>query len=508
MSDMSMEKNTKKLGVGAIVLMIFSVIFGIGNTAVAFFKMGYASIIWYVFGGLTFFLPLMFISAEFASSFKDDSSGGIYTWMRRSRGELYGFLGTFMFYFSMFIWLVGVSTRIWVPISSFLFGEDKTQSWSLFGLEGTQTLGILGIILMLVITFLASRGFNKVSLIAKISGISCTIINILLYVLSFTVLLMNKGFFEEKIEGLTTFVNSPSPDHTPITLFAFVTFAIFAYGGIESLGSFVDKAKSANTFSKACFLGTIFIIGGYCLGIFCWGISTSYDQTHIPGIHMGNVTYMLMRNLGYKLGIGFGMSPDSALALGQFFMRVVGLSMLLGFFGAVVTLIYAPLKTLIDGSPKHMWPEIFYEKNKFDMPQKALWIQATAICVMVGIMSFFGKAMGMFFEVLQLLSNVGQCIPYVFIIASFPAFRKNDSFNHDYTLFKTKKSAIFVSTLSYIVVSLGTIFTIFEPILTNAEGAVFKTSSMIISPAIFFIIAFLVFNSYKKRTANLENTVD
>ena len=104
---------SKKLGVTSIVLIIFSVIFGFNNSAVAFLKMGYASIIWYIFGAVVFFLPFMFISAEYAASFKEDG-GGIYTWMRKSRGELYGFMGTFMCYFSILIVLVGVSARIWV----------------------------------------------------------------------------------------------------------------------------------------------------------------------------------------------------------------------------------------------------------------------------------------------------------------------------------------------------------------------------------------------------------
>ena len=499
---MTDNNNTKKLGVTSIVLMIFSIIFGFGNTAVAFLRMGYASIVWYIFGALIFFLPFMFISAEYAASFKGDG-GGIYTWMRKSRGELYGFTGTFMWYFSIIIWLVGISARIWVPISSALFGEDKTTTWRLFGLENSQTLGIIGILLILSVTFLATKGFNKLSIVAKIGGIACAIINVLLYITSLTVLILNKGAFAEPIKGIESFIKSPNPDHTTLTLFGFVTFAIFAYGGIEGLGSLVDKAKSARIFSKACVVATIFIAFGYSVAIFLWGVSSNYDEL-VKGNHsMGNITYILMRNLGFKLAQSFGGSLETCIATGKIFMRIVGLSMALGFLGALFTLIYSPIKTLIDGAPEKMWPSFLTKMNKANMPQNALWLQAAVVCTIVAIIALFGKALKTFFEVLQLLSNIGQCIPYIFIIAAFPAFRKNDSLDHEYTILKSKTTATVVSIISAITITVAVIFTMLDPALSKTDkDGMFKTLCMLIFPAVFFIFAFLIFNSYKKRVSN------
>lgn len=501
---MSDVRENKKLSVTGIVMMIFSVVFGFGNTGVAFFRMGYASIIWYAFGALVLFLPLMFISAEYAVSFKE-AGGGIYTWMRRSRGELYGFMGTFMWYFSIVIWMVGVCGRIWIPISSLFFGEDQSQIWSILGLKGTQLLGVLGIILIICITYFASKGFNKVSAVAKIGGIACTLINILLFVVSLTVLVLNKGFFEEPIKGASSFLTSPNESHTIITLIGFITFAIFAYGGIEGLGSLVEKAKSAKTFSKACIVATFVIAVGYCVGIFLWGVSCSYSQINAEGVNMGNATYLLMNNLGYKLGLGLGFSTEAALNLGKTFMRFVGLTMLLGFAGALFTLIYSPIKSLLDGAPKKMWPEFLMKKNKADMPANAMWIQTLIVCVLFGLISFLGTAAKSFYEILQLLSNVTQCATYIFIIASFPAFRRNESFNHDYTIIKSKSSAIVISTISYIIISLATIFTIIEPVLDkNNKDGTFQTLTMLISTTVFLLLSVVIFNSYKKRVSKDE----
>ena len=500
---MSDTKDTKKIGITGIILMVFSVIFGFGNPAVAYLKMGYASIIWYIFGAFTFFLPLMFVSAEFAVSFKNESSGGIYTWMRKSRGELYGFVGSFMYYFAIVVWMVGVSARIWPPISSFVFGKDVTKSWSILGLGNTQTIGLLGMLLIVAITYFASRGFNKVSTIARIGGISCSVINILLYVTSFTILILNRGFFEEPIKGAYSFLKTPNPAYEqPIVLIGFITFAIFAYGGIESLGSLVDKAKSAKTFSKACILSTVFIATGYCTAILLWGVSSNYTQlTSSEGVTVGNITYVLMNNLGTKLGLALGMGAQQAAGMGAMFMRIMGLSMLLCFCGALFTLIYSPLKTLLDGAPKNMWPKAMTMKNKYDMPQNAMWMQAAVVCVLIISTSFVGKDAKALFDVLQLLSNVGQCLPYLFIIASFPAFRRKDELNHEYKIFKTNFSVDIVCLISFLVILFGTISTIFQPVLAKEENGVFQTCWMLLAPVIFISIAFIIFYFYKKREA-------
>lgn len=499
---MSEVSQTKKLGVLSLVMMIFSIIFGFTNPTIAFLRLGYSSIIWYVFSAITFFLPLIFIVAEFAVSFKNDASGGIYTWMSRSRGELYGFVGTFMWYFVIIVWITGVAARIWVPISSLLFAEDKTKAWNLFGLGSTKTIVIFGILLVIGVTFMATRGFNKVSMIAKIGGLSCTAINILLYITSTLILILNKGYFEEPIKGFETFFKSPNPDHTILTLFGFITFSVFAFGGIETLASLVDKAKSAKTFSKACIIGGVVIAIGYSTAIFFWGITANYKEMNTRA-HLGNVLFIFMQNLGYKLGLALGMPIESASNLGSIFMRIVGVSIFFSFLGALFTIVYSPLKTLFDGSPKGLWPSNLTKKNNANMPQNAMWIQAAVVCLILAIIPFVSKDIASFFDILQLLTNVAQSLAFILIIAAFPAFRKNENLNHDFKIFKNNGVIYFVTTISLLVLSFATIFTIIEPVIIKAPGGLSKTMMMIMSPVVFLIIALLIFKSYKNRENNI-----
>ncbi len=73
-----MKKETTQIGLSALVLMIFSSIFGFSNSLTAFYQMGYASIIWYIVTAVLFFLPSALMFAEYGASFKAAKGGGFF----------------------------------------------------------------------------------------------------------------------------------------------------------------------------------------------------------------------------------------------------------------------------------------------------------------------------------------------------------------------------------------------------------------------------------------------
>ena len=133
---------TKKLTLVSLILMIFTSVFGFANMPRAFYLMGYAAIPWYVLSAILFFIPYAFMMAEYGSAFKKET-GGIYSWMEKSVGPKYAFIGTFMWYASYILWMVNTLSTICVPLSNAIFGSDRTESLSLLGLSSIQSLGIL-----------------------------------------------------------------------------------------------------------------------------------------------------------------------------------------------------------------------------------------------------------------------------------------------------------------------------------------------------------------------------
>ena len=102
---MGSKKSTSKLTLMALILMIFTSVFGFNNIPRAFYLMGYSAIPWYIFGAIAFFIPYAFMMAEFGAAYKDEK-GGIYSWMESSVGRKFAFIGTFMWFSSYIVWMV------------------------------------------------------------------------------------------------------------------------------------------------------------------------------------------------------------------------------------------------------------------------------------------------------------------------------------------------------------------------------------------------------------------
>lgn len=495
----SQTTNTKKLTFMPLVLMIFTSVFGFANMPRSFYLMGYAAIPWYILSAITFFIPFAYMVSEYGAAFKNES-GGIYSWMSKSMNPKYAFVATFMWYASYLIWMVNVSSGLWVVLSNAIFGSDVTSTWSLFGLSSTQTLGILACLWILFVTFVSSKGLNKITKITSLGGTAVALLNVVLIVGALIVLIGNGGQLAEPImaNGQNGFFHSPSPNYqSPIAVFSFLVFAIFAFGGVEVTGGLVDQTENAEkTFPKGVKTSAIVISIGYTIGIFCVGVFTNWES-FLSGdnIHMGNAAYAIMNNLGVQLGQVFGMSASAAATLGDWIARFVGLSMLLALSGAFFTLTYSPLKQLIQGTPKELWPGKL-AKIEDGMPKYAMKIQAIVVIVMILLVSFGGDAMAAFFNKLVLMTNVAMTIPYMFISGAFYSFKKKDEIEKPFVIYKTLKGSKIAAIMVTFVVGFANFFTIIQPAV---DGDISSTIWSIAGPLFFTLVALVMYNRYEKN---------
>ena len=270
-----MHQQLKKMSLIGLILMIFTSVFGFANSPSAFYLMGYSAMPFYLFSALFFFIPFALMMAEMGSAYRREE-GGIYSWMNHSVGPRFAFIGTFMWFASYVVWMVSTAAKIWVPLSTFLFGADKTQTWALGSLTPTQTVGILAACWMVVVTFIAVKGINKIAKITAVGGIAVMGLNLVLLLVSGAILLLNGGHFAQPLN----FTLSPNPGYqSGMAMLSFVVFAIFAYGGIEAVGGLVDKTdKPEKNFAKGIIIAAIVISIGYSLAIVLWGVSANWQQ--------------------------------------------------------------------------------------------------------------------------------------------------------------------------------------------------------------------------------------
>lgn len=494
---MGKNDSDKKLTLVPLILMVFTSVYGFANIPRAFYLMGYAAIPWYILAAITFFIPFAYMMAEYGAAFKNET-GGIYSWMEKSVGPKYAFIGTFMWYSSYIIWMVNICSSIWIPFSNAIFGSDKTSTWSILGLDATKSLGILGILWIVTVTFVSTKGLEKIKKITSIGGTAVSLLNVVLWVIGFLILILNKG---QLAEPLTTsaLIQSPNVNYTTILAsLSFVVFAVFAYGGIEVVGGLVDQTENPEkTFPKGVSVSALIISVGYSLGIFICGIFTNWaDILSSSKIHMGNVAYVVMNNLGYQVGIAMGASKDAASGIGAGFARFTGISMFLALTGAFFTLSFSPLKQLIEGTPNELWPGRIGESED-GMPKNAMWAQCIIIVVMIGLISTGGQGASKFFEKLVLMTNVAMTIPYMFLSGAFPSFKKNTGIEKPFEVYKSEASWRLGTIVVTALVGFANFFTIIEPAVTKGDYQ--STIWMIAGPLVFTIMALAIYGAYEKK---------
>lgn len=505
----SNENANKKLTLMSLILMIFTSVYGFNNIPRSFYKMGYAAIPWYILSGITFFVPFALMMAEFGAAFRKEK-GGIYSWMENSVGPKFAFIGTFMWFASYVIWMVNVSSGIWVPISNAIFGKDTTQNWAFLGisgLTGPKTLGILGIIWFIFVTFLSTRGLDKIKKVTNVGGTAVVLINIVVILGAIAVFIVSGGHLAQPIEGLKSFTTTPNPKYagSAISGLAFVVYALFAYGGIEAVGGLVDQTENPEkTFPKGVMISAAVIAVGYSLGILMVGVFTNWSAVMaVKGVTLGNASYVVMANLGYSFGHAIGASEASAVVMGQWVARYVGLSMFLALTGAFFTLTYAPLKQMIDGTPKELWPGKLGEV-KDDMPVNAMWAQCAIVVIMIALISFGGDSMANFWNILVNMTNVAMTIPYMFLSVAFIYFKKKKNIEKPFEIYKSNGSAMFWGVVVTLTVGFANFFSIIQPAIQDNDMA--TTIWQIVGPIFFGVVAVLMHSRYtKKMRTNKKN---
>ena len=502
---MNENNSAKKITTGALVLMIFSTIFGFANTPVAFMQMGYGAILWYILGALLYFLPSSLMYAEYGSALKE-SKGGIYSWLDASISEKWSFIATFIWLSAWVLWKVMVSQKICITISTIIFGHDTTNTWHLFGLNSTLTVALISIIGVIAITWLVNHGIDTIAKISSIGGLAVMLLNVTLILSSVFILFKNHFQLAQPLQHVSQFATSVNPQfQSPIAMISFMIYAIFAYGGLESMGGVTDSLdKPEKTFPRAIIISTIVIGIGYALNIFLWGISTNWNHViNHPDVNLGNITYVLMQNLGLELGKAFHLSTQTALTMGTIFSRLSAIGMLCAYLGSFFVLIYSPLKSFIMGSPKELWPEKVTKLNKKGMPSFALWIQTAIVCVIIGGVAIASTLIHQdskfLFNLLTSMSNVASTLPYLFLVAAFPFFKKRQDLDRPFEAFHSRKTMLIIVTITLITLVIANGFTIIQPFI---EKDWVGATATVAGPLVFGIFAWALYTIRSKRIKN------
>ena len=369
-----------------------------------------------------------------------------------------------------------------------------------------MTVALISIIGVIAITWLVNHGIDTIAKISSIGGLAVMLLNVTLILSSVFILFKNHFQLAQPLQHVSQFATSVNPQfQSPIAMISFMIYAIFAYGGLESMGGVTDSLdKPEKTFPRAIIISTIVIGIGYALNIFLWGISTNWNHViNHPDVNLGNITYVLMQNLGLELGKAFHLSTQTALTMGTIFSRLSAIGMLCAYLGSFFVLIYSPLKSFIMGSPKELWPEKVTKLNKKGMPSFALWIQTAIVCVIIGGVAIASTLIHQdskfLFNLLTSMSNVASTLPYLFLVAAFPFFKKRQDLDRPFEAFHSRKTMLIIVTITLITLVIANGFTIIQPFI---EKDWVGATATVAGPLVFGIFAWALYTIRSKRIKN------
>lgn len=496
-----MSNQTKKLTLVAFILMMLTSVFGVTNIGIGFYRMGYAAIPMFAIGGLFYFIPYIMMMVELATGFKGEK-GGIYTWMEKSVSVKFAFIGIMMWYSSYVIWMFGKSLSLWVPLSFAVFGKDITVVPVMVGNTdfGPFLLGVVGILVIMLLTKIITGGASKLAKVTSIGGLSVVILNVVLLIGGIFAIgrnLVDGHVFKETLSAAALYT-SPNPDYASMMPFlGFVVFAVFAYGGTEAIaGVASDLENPERDLKRGIFLSGAFIVIAYIIGFFMVGAALEWSQF---GKDVSSLSALFII-MGY---LGDSITGVDGSVLGDVLTRISGLGMFLSYIGAMVALGYAPLKQMIDGTPEEFWPESFKEINENGIRVGAIKIQALIVIIFITAKSILSlidpDGAAKLYELIITMTNVGMTIPYVFLIWAWYKYRTNDELEKDVILIKSHGMVIFCLVSTITLVMFGNIFTIISPFLSGD----FTTGIWsIIGPVVFSIIAIAIYSRGEKKLTN------
>lgn len=487
-----MENSNKKLTLMAFVLMMLTSVFGVANIGIGFYRMGYAAILMFVTAGIFYFLPFIMMMIELATGFKNNP-GGIFTWMEKSVSLKFAFVGIMMWYSSYIIWMFGKVLSIWVPLSFAILGKDVTVNAVMIkGIDfGPFILGMIGILAMIVLTKVVSGGTEKLSKITNIGGLTVVVLNLILMVGGVFAIVRNitNGYVFKETLNMTSLVTSPNPEfQSALPFLGFMVFAVFAYGGVEAIAGVAnDLEDPERDLKRGIFLSGMFIVVAYAIGFFMVGAALKWSDFG-DNVSSLSALFLIMGHLGDSI-----VGVDGSF-LGKIFIVFSGWGIFLTYLGALAALAYAPLKQLIEGTPKEFWPKSFQTVNENGVRVSALKVQSAIVIIFVAVKSIFSlfdpAGAKQLFDLIITMTNVGMTIPYLFLIIAWYKFRMNDNLEKDLILIKSK-TMIIVSLISTVaLVSFGNIFTIISPFLSHNISVGVWT---IIGPIIFSIVALIIY---------------
>jgi amino acid transporter len=353
-------------------------------------SIGSSSIFWWLFLGLSFFIPFALICAEMGCSYPEE--GGIYAWVRDAFGGRWGARAS---------WGYWVNTAVWVPAIYILFaGIFRQLFWPDLGMAGQIAIGI-GLtwlaVLINVVTLDIGKWVPNIGAIIKVLVFLAIIVGALIHVQDY---------------GMANEISLATLKPNWSSGLQYIPAIIYGMLGFELVSATSEEMRDpARDVPRAILISGLIIIVLYTLA----------TVAVLAAIPAGEVD--LVEGLMDTLGLFFGQSE-----IGQVFVLILGVGALYTFFSNGVTWALGCNRAAAEAAIAGELPRVLGIENKERGTPVgaaiAMGVVSTLVLVMYGFMT--GNNEDLFWSLFA-FSAVIFLLPYLGMLLAFVKLRMVDA---------------------------------------------------------------------------------
>lgn len=463
----SIMNEHKKLSLWTVILLIVVPTFGFGNITNNVVALGPASVPSWFIVAVLFFLPLSLFIAELASV-KDAGSAGIYTWIKMGLGEKWAFVGTWSYFVSTLFYLQMVFAKVPVMVSWTIFGENR------FTDDSAYLLPYLSVVIIVILTFVATKGVEKFSKISDLGGKFTLAITIIFIVFAFIGLAVgHPSQTEFTAEALT-----PTFDTSYFATFAWLLLAV---AGAEVGGTYVKNMENPKkNFPKAIFIGTFLIGFAYVIGSVAVLFVASPETIQEAGVQ--DAAYVVYKMLADNFGLD-----------GKIVIRLYGLILTITSVAAYIIWMESPLRALFSEVPEGTFPKVLTKQEEDGTLKNALWIQCAVVIILIIVPLFGMGGINDFFVMLTDLSALSSVPAYAMLAIAYFVFKLKNK-ESEYSAFKSRGFALVVAAIAILLAVLGYVGAGLDYVMwaESASEAITLTLKTYGGPVVLIIVGYLL----------------
>lgn len=448
-----MNTPNKVLGFKDVTIMAVTANFGIRWIPVAA-GLGASAIFFWVLGALVFFMPLVVIAVQLSRSHPDE--GGMYAWTKRALGDQAGF---------MVAWLYWINTIFYYPaVLIFLATNFAYFIGKPYLISNHYYISITVLGAFWLITVISFFGLKANKYLVDIGGVVGSFIPaIAIIVLGFAAY-----FFSGKSATDFSFT-SMVPHGSIFDNLSTLTIIMFAMAGIEIIPTFANSVKNAKkTLYYGLTLSAFILFSLYILGTVALNLVASPS-------HIGNAAGLMQAFdiVGKEFNIGW-------------FSKLMSFMLTFAEFAAVSIWLLAPVIMFFKCTPRRILPDWLHKTNKYDAPKNALMFMGVLVTIIVLLTNFLPTVNSMY-QALILMATVLYFIPYLYLVVA-------------YIKLSSSKRRYLYGCLVFLSTTLGVVFSFQPPSsLTSTHDVIIYEMELILGPAIFLVIGWLIYKLRKHR---------